>query len=160
MLCVCNNELIVRDDQTNLKKADKCGVFSVVFRFLAMAVLLLVMDGAHAGAASAGSGLAYPVGVAAPSQQPAPNTGTNNAATDSSQITSRVICNVIKYVRSIGLPIMTGVIVGSSIMAVFGRLAWPAIAALIIFTGVFFGADKIISKFAEGVISSGEHGCS
>ncbi|KJV83695.1 trbC/VIRB2 family protein [Anaplasma phagocytophilum str. CRT53-1] len=36
-------------------------------------------------------------------------------------------------------------------MAIFGRLAWPAIAMLIVFTAIFFGSSKIISKFANGV---------
>ncbi|KJZ99170.1 trbC/VIRB2 family protein [Anaplasma phagocytophilum str. CR1007] len=46
---------------------------------------------------------------------------------------------------------MTGVILGSSVMAIFGRLAWPAIAMLIVFTAIFFGSSKIIGKFAKGV---------
>ncbi|WP_410510741.1 TrbC/VirB2 family protein [Anaplasma centrale] len=66
-------------------------------------------------------------------------------------VAGKVICNVISFVRAIGLPIMTGVILGSSIMAIFGRLAWPAIAILVVFTGVFFGADKLVKKFADGV---------
>ncbi|QLL67036.1 type VI secretion protein [Anaplasma phagocytophilum str. Norway variant1] len=65
--------------------------------------------------------------------------------------TSKVICNVVLFVQKLGLPIMTGVILGSSVMAIFGRLAWPAIAMLIVFTAIFFGSSKIISKFAKGV---------
>ncbi|EOA62589.1 TrbC/VirB2 family protein [Anaplasma phagocytophilum] len=65
--------------------------------------------------------------------------------------TSKVICNVVLFVQKLGLPIMTGVILGSSVMAIFGRLAWPAIAMLIVFTAIFFGSSKIISKFANGV---------
>nr|AFY26794.1 type IV secretion system protein [Anaplasma phagocytophilum] len=65
--------------------------------------------------------------------------------------TSKVICNVVTFVQKLGLPIMTGVILGSSVMAIFGRLAWPAIAMLIVFTAIFFGSSKIISKFANGV---------
>ncbi|MDD9361422.1 MAG: TrbC/VirB2 family protein [Anaplasma sp.] len=65
--------------------------------------------------------------------------------------TSKVICNVVMFVQKLGLPIMTGVILGSSVMAIFGRLAWPAIAMLIVFTAIFFGSSKIISKFANGV---------
>lgn len=148
MECVCNDELIVRG-QTNLKKNGRRGIFSAVIRFFSMAVLLLVMDGAHA---------LDPSGQPGASSQTSAGGSAKVNTDESSQITSRVICNVIKYVRSIGLPIMTGVIVGSSIMAVFGRLAWPAIAALIIFTGVFFGAEKVITKFAEGV-DTGAHGC-
>ncbi|SCV66167.1 TrbC/VIRB2 family protein [Anaplasma phagocytophilum] len=65
--------------------------------------------------------------------------------------TSRVICNVVTFAQKLGLPIMTGVILGSSVMAIFGRLAWPAIAMLIVFTAIFFGSSKIIGKFADGV---------
>ncbi|KJV64868.1 trbC/VIRB2 family protein [Anaplasma phagocytophilum str. ApMUC09] len=65
--------------------------------------------------------------------------------------TSKVICNVVLFAQKLGLPIMTGVILGSSVMAIFGRLAWPAIAMLIVFTAIFFGSSKIIGKFAKGV---------
>ncbi|UQD54418.1 TrbC/VirB2 family protein [Anaplasma phagocytophilum] len=65
--------------------------------------------------------------------------------------TSKVICNVVLFAQKLGLPIMTGVILGSSVMAIFGRLAWPAIAMLIVFTAIFFGSSKIIGKFANGV---------
>ncbi|SBO14588.1 TrbC/VIRB2 family protein [Anaplasma phagocytophilum] len=65
--------------------------------------------------------------------------------------TSKVICNVVTFAQKLGLPIMTGVILGSSVMAIFGRLAWPAIAMLIVFTAIFFGSSKIIGKFANGV---------
>ncbi|SBO15055.1 TrbC/VIRB2 family protein [Anaplasma phagocytophilum] len=73
------------------------------------------------------------------------------ADTDHNGATSKVICNVVEFVQKLGLPIMTGVILGSSVMAIFGRLAWPAIAMLIVFTAIFFGSSKIISKFANGV---------
>ncbi|UTO55923.1 TrbC/VirB2 family protein [Neoehrlichia mikurensis] len=69
----------------------------------------------------------------------------------SEKISTKVICNVILFVQKLGLPIMTGVIVGSSIMAIFGRLAWPAIVMLIVFTAIFFGSAKLISKFAAGI---------
>ncbi|KAB0451607.1 TrbC/VirB2 family protein [Anaplasma marginale] len=62
-----------------------------------------------------------------------------------------VICNVIRFVQKLGLPIMTGVILGSSIMAIFGKLAWPAIVMLVVFTAIFFGAGKLMAKFAKGV---------
>ena len=64
---------------------------------------------------------------------------------------SKVICNVIVFVQKLGLPIMTGVIIGSSIMAIFGRLPWPAIVMLVVFTAIFFGAGKLVSKFVSGV---------
>ncbi|WDM85491.1 TrbC/VirB2 family protein [Ehrlichia sp. JZT12] len=62
-----------------------------------------------------------------------------------------VICNVVVFVQKLGLPIMTGVILGSSIMAIFGRLPWPAIVMLVVFTAIFFGAGKLITKFAGGI---------
>ncbi|AAZ68871.1 TrbC/VirB2 family protein [Ehrlichia canis] len=64
---------------------------------------------------------------------------------------SKVICNVILFVQKLGLPIMTGVILGSSIMAIFGKLPWPAIVMLVVFTAIFFGAGKLVSKFVAGV---------
>ncbi|GAT76661.1 type IV secretion system protein VirB2 [Ehrlichia ruminantium] len=64
---------------------------------------------------------------------------------------TKVICNVIDFVQKLGLPIMTGVILGSSIMAIFGKLPWPAIVMLVVFTAIFFGAGKLISKFAKGL---------
>ncbi|WP_045809187.1 TrbC/VirB2 family protein [Candidatus Neoehrlichia procyonis] len=66
-------------------------------------------------------------------------------------IVQQVICNVILFVQKLGLPIMTGVILGSSIMAIFGRLAWPAIVMLVVFTAIFFGSAKLINKFAAGL---------
>ncbi|MCU7611780.1 TrbC/VirB2 family protein [Anaplasma capra] len=76
-----------------------------------------------------------------------------NAATG--DVASKVICNVVVFVQRLGLPIMTGVILGSSIMAVFGRLAWPAIVMLVVFTAIFFGAGKLIAKFAGGIAELG-----
>ncbi|WP_410517973.1 hypothetical protein [Ehrlichia chaffeensis] len=33
----------------------------------------------------------------------------------------------------------------------FGRLPWPAIVMLVVFTAIFFGAGKLVSKFFNGV---------
>ncbi|ASI48120.1 virB2a [Anaplasma ovis str. Haibei] len=82
-----------------------------------------------------------PVGAAA-------QTNTTPAADDTA---TKVICNVIGFVQKLGLPIMTGVILGSSIMAIFGKLAWPAIVMLVVFTAIFFGAGKLMAKFAAGI---------
>ncbi|KAF2282111.1 hypothetical protein GH714_042935 [Hevea brasiliensis] len=59
------------------------------------------------------------------------------------------------FVQKLGLPIMTGVILGSSIMAIFGKLAWPAIVMLVVFTAIFFGAGKLMAKFAAGLNDTG-----
>ncbi|XWW52778.1 TrbC/VirB2 family protein [Ehrlichia muris subsp. eauclairensis] len=74
----------------------------------------------------------------------------NASSTDQDEV-SKVICNVIVFVQKLGLPIMTGVILGSSIMAIFGRLPWPAIVMLVVFTAIFFGAGKLVSKFVRGI---------
>ena len=80
------------------------------------------------------------------------NSGAGQGTTDDDTVT-KVICNVVVFVQKLGLPIMTGVILGSSIMAIFGRLPWPAIVMLVVFTAIFFGAGKLISKFAGGIDS-------
>ncbi|CEI84770.1 Uncharacterized protein ehr_00137 [Ehrlichia minasensis] len=76
---------------------------------------------------------------------------TASSGADAQDEVSKVICNVIVFVQKLGLPIMTGVILGSSIMAIFGRLPWPAIVMLVVFTAIFFGAGKLVGKFVHGV---------
>ena len=127
-------------DSESTKHSFKRRTFFLISRMFVFLVLLLVLDDARA---DKGAG----------AQQLAPDltTGPVTGNTGGVDTPSKVICNVIKFVRGIGLPIMTGVIIGSSIMAIFGRLAWPAIAALVVFTAIFFGADKVIGKFADGV---------
>ena len=60
--------------------------------------------------------------------------------------TADVICNIIGYVWKIGGPLMTVVIIGAALLAIFGRMPWPALFALGMFCGVFFGAKSIIMK--------------
>ncbi|ABD45574.1 conserved hypothetical protein [Ehrlichia chaffeensis str. Arkansas] len=81
----------------------------------------------------------------------AANNNSSTSTVSQDDDVSKVICNVIKFVQKLGLPIMTGVILGSSIMAIFGRLPWPAIVMLVVFTAIFFGAGKLVSKFVNGV---------
>ncbi|MGN7618774.1 MAG: TrbC/VirB2 family protein [Ehrlichia sp.] len=76
---------------------------------------------------------------------------TSGTTTTQDDTVTTVICNVVVFVQKLGLPIMTGVILGSSIMAIFGRLPWPAIVMLVVFTAIFFGAGKLITKFASGI---------
>ncbi|KAA8472041.1 TrbC/VirB2 family protein [Anaplasma marginale] len=101
-------------------------------RFLLIAVVLAlgILHGVPAGATS-----------------PA----TSTTGTEADDTATVVICNVIRFVQKLGLPIMTGVILGSSIMAIFGKLAWPAIVMLVVFTAIFFGAGKLMAKFAAGL---------
>ncbi len=95
-------------------------------RFLLIAVVLAlgILHGVPAAGAAAGAASGS-------------SAGTTQAADDTATV---VICNVIRFVQKLGLPIMTGVILGSSIMAIFGKLAWPAIVMLVVFTAIFFGA--------------------
>ncbi|KAA8475001.1 TrbC/VirB2 family protein [Anaplasma marginale] len=83
--------------------------------------------------------------------------GADTTGTEADDTATVVICNVIKFVQKLGLPIMTGVILGSSIMAIFGKLAWPAIVMLVVFTAIFFGAGKLMAKFAKGLGGENEN---
>jgi len=56
-----------------------------------------------------------------------------------------VICNVVSYIQGIGGPLFTVVIIGASLLAIFGRMPWPALFALGMFIAVFFGASKIVT---------------
>ncbi|MCM1001893.1 TrbC/VirB2 family protein [Wolbachia pipientis] len=66
--------------------------------------------------------------------------------------TSEVICSIVKYTQSIGGPMITVVIIGAALLAIFGRMPWPALFALGAFTAVFFGAPKIVTAIALGTV--------
>ncbi|MGL9731368.1 MAG: TrbC/VirB2 family protein [Wolbachia sp.] len=70
---------------------------------------------------------------------------------DINDTTAQVICNIIGYVWGIGGPLMTVVIIGASLLAIFGRMPWPALFALGMFCGVFFGAKTIIMNIIPNV---------
>ncbi len=72
--------------------------------------------------------------------------GYASAANDIDDTTAQVICNIIGYIWGIGGPLMTVVIIGAALLAIFGRMPWPALFALGMFCGVFFGAKAIIMK--------------
>ena len=75
----------------------------------------------------------------------------NAAVTD--DVTSNTICKIVGYSHSIGGPLITIVIIGAALLAIFGRMPWPALFALGAFTAVFFGAPAVVSKIVpEGVI--------
>jgi hypothetical protein len=82
--------------------------------------------------------------------------GSTIASTADSDTTSDVICNIIRYVWSIGGPLMTVVIIGAAMMAIFGRMPWPALFALGVFCAVFFGAGVIVEKLIKGVGTGNE----
>ncbi|WP_375603965.1 TrbC/VirB2 family protein [Wolbachia endosymbiont of Anurida maritima] len=59
--------------------------------------------------------------------------------------TVSTICNIVNYANSIGGPMITIVIIGAALLSIFGRMPWPALFALGMFTAVFFGAPKIVT---------------
>jgi len=60
--------------------------------------------------------------------------------------TADVICNSIRYIHGIGGPLFTVIIIGASLLAIFGRMSWPALFSLGVFVAVFFGAPQIVNK--------------
>lgn len=74
-----------------------------------------------------------------------------NAANDIEDTTAQVICNIVGYIWGIGGPLMTVVIIGAALLAIFGRMPWPALFALGMFCGVFFGAKTIIMKIIPNI---------
>ncbi|QMV47408.1 TrbC/VirB2 family protein [Wolbachia pipientis] len=50
---------------------------------------------------------------------------------------------------------ITIVIIGAALLAIFGRMPWPALFALGVFTAVFFGAPKIVAAIAPASIPVG-----
>ncbi len=49
---------------------------------------------------------------------------------------------------------ITVVIIGAALLAIFGRMPWPALFALGAFTAVFFGAPKIVTAIAPGTVQA------
>ncbi|NSM56843.1 TrbC/VirB2 family protein [Wolbachia endosymbiont of Atemnus politus] len=80
---------------------------------------------------------------------------TSNAANTDLDATTKVICNIIKYVWGIGGPLMTVVIIGAALLAIFGRMPWPALFALGVFCAVFFGAKAIVTRLISGIGGTG-----
>ncbi|MDG7053651.1 MAG: TrbC/VirB2 family protein [Wolbachia endosymbiont of Alcedoecus sp.] len=69
-------------------------------------------------------------------------------ADDELDVTSAVICKIMGYTHGLGGPMITIVIIGAALLAIFGRMSWPALFALGAFTAVFFGAPAVVSKIA------------
>ncbi|WP_341812815.1 TrbC/VirB2 family protein [Wolbachia endosymbiont (group A) of Agelastica alni] len=82
------------------------------------------------------------------------NAGSSGTTTttfvDTNDTTSSVICKIIGYTHGIGGPMITIVIIGAALLAIFGRMPWPALFALGAFTAVFFGAPVVVSKITPG----------
>ncbi|WP_341823549.1 TrbC/VirB2 family protein [Wolbachia endosymbiont (group A) of Agelastica alni] len=64
-----------------------------------------------------------------------------NAADD---VTTSTICNIIDYTKTLGGPMITIVIIGAALLSIFGRMPWPALFALGMFTAAFFGAPAVV----------------
>ncbi|WP_174515711.1 TrbC/VirB2 family protein, partial [Wolbachia endosymbiont of Cardiocondyla obscurior] len=77
-------------------------------------------------------------------------TNAADAFVDTDDTTSSVICKIIGYTHGIGGPMITIVIIGAALLAIFGRMPWPALFALGAFTAVFFGAPVVVSKITPG----------
>lgn len=71
---------------------------------------------------------------------------STTTTTTTNDATADVICNIIGYIWGIGGPLITVVIIGASLLAIFGRMPWPALFALGMFIAVFFGAKTIVGK--------------
>lgn len=67
--------------------------------------------------------------------------------------TTSTICNIVSYTKTIGGPMITIVIIGAALLSIFGRMPWPALFALGMFTAVFFGAPAIVKAI------TGKDGC-
>ncbi|NSM57026.1 TrbC/VirB2 family protein [Wolbachia endosymbiont of Atemnus politus] len=67
--------------------------------------------------------------------------------------TSEVICSIVQYTHSIGGPMITIVIIGEALLAIFGRMPWPVLFALGAFTAVFFGALAVVKAIKSDVMA-------
>ncbi|MBR9983871.1 MAG: TrbC/VirB2 family protein [Wolbachia endosymbiont of Homalodisca vitripennis] len=75
-----------------------------------------------------------------------------NANAGDLDATSGVVCKIVGYVQGLGGPMITIVIIGAALLAIFGRMPWPALFALGAFTAVFFGAPKIVETISPSTI--------
>ena len=63
------------------------------------------------------------------------------------------ICGAVRYALALGGPLITIVIIGAALLAIFGKIPWHALIALCVFTGIFFNSPKITKAI------TGKHGC-
>ncbi|MDG7053334.1 MAG: TrbC/VirB2 family protein [Wolbachia endosymbiont of Alcedoecus sp.] len=75
--------------------------------------------------------------------------------------TTDTICKIVGYTHDLGGPMITIVIIGAALLAIFGRMPWPALFALGAFTAVFFGAPVVVSKIIPGgvICKDGKAAC-
>lgn len=78
----------------------------------------------------------------------------NKAGTDE---TADTMCKIVNYTHTIGGPMITVVVIGAALLAIFGRMPWPALFALGAFTAVFFGAPSVVKVVApNGLMCDGD----
>ncbi len=65
--------------------------------------------------------------------------------------TNKIICRVLQYIWRFGGPLITVVIIGSALLAIFGKMQWSALVALAAFICVFFGATSIVQFLMTGI---------
>ncbi|WP_168464319.1 TrbC/VirB2 family protein [Wolbachia endosymbiont of Ctenocephalides felis wCfeT] len=105
---------------------------SSIKKILSIFFIILLITFPHIGSSANGSG----------------NTGnTGNQGNTIAQI----ICNVISYIHGIGVPLITVTMIVMVLLMMFGKMAWPALVAFMLCTGVFFSAATLISKLAPGM---------
>lgn len=78
-----------------------------------------------------------------------------NAADD---VTTSTICNIIAYTKTLGGPMITIVIIGAALLSIFGRMPWPALFALGMFTAAFFGAPAVVKAITGQEVCT-SHNC-
>ncbi len=66
-----------------------------------------------------------------------------SAANSNDDTTAQVICNIIGYVWGIGGPLMTVVIIGAALLAIFGRM--PLLFSPSVYFALCFLALKLLS---------------
>ncbi|MCM1000875.1 MAG: TrbC/VirB2 family protein [Wolbachia endosymbiont of Melophagus ovinus] len=83
------------------------------------------------------------------------------AADVTNDATVNTVCRIVGYTHGLGGPMITIVIIGAALLAIFGRMPWPALFALGAFTAVFFGAPVVVSKIIPGgvICKNGESAC-
>ncbi|WCR58299.1 TrbC/VirB2 family protein [Wolbachia endosymbiont of Ctenocephalides felis wCfeJ] len=73
--------------------------------------------------------------------------------------TTKTICNIINYTKTLGGPMITIVIIGAALLAIFGKMPWPALFALGAFTAVFFGAPAVVKAITGKETTCTQEGC-
>ncbi|MGL9779882.1 MAG: TrbC/VirB2 family protein [Wolbachia sp.] len=72
--------------------------------------------------------------------------------------TTSTICNIIDYTKTLGGPMITIVIIGAALLSIFGRMPWPALFALGMFTAAFFGAPAVVKAITGKEVCT-SHNC-